>query len=72
MQNQMKMSKNIKSKTPMLDSFSRDVTKIALENKLDPIIGRDKEIERVSQILTRRKRIILFLLESLELVRQQL
>ena len=56
MQNQMKMSKNIKSKTPMLDSFSRDVTKIALENKLDPIIGRDKEIERVSQILTRRKK----------------
>ena len=50
------MSKNIKSKTPMLDSFSRDVTKIALENKLDPIIGRDKEIERVSQILTRRKK----------------
>ena len=56
MQNQMKMSKNIKSKTPMLDSFSRDITKIALENKLDPIIGRDKEIERVSQILTRRKK----------------
>ena len=52
----MKMNKNIKSKTPMLDSFSRDVTRIALENKLDPIIGRDKEIERVSQILTRRKK----------------
>ena len=56
MQNQMEMNKNIKSKTPMLDSFSRDITKIALENKLDPIIGRDKEIERVSQILTRRKK----------------
>tara|TARA_Y100000996_G_scaffold11439_1_gene9269 strand:+ start:185 stop:2182 length:1998 start_codon:yes stop_codon:yes gene_type:complete len=56
MQNQIEMNKNIKSKTPMLDSFSRDITKIALENKLDPIIGRDKEIERVSQILTRRKK----------------
>tara|TARA_Y100000768_G_scaffold368863_1_gene333238 strand:- start:4249 stop:6234 length:1986 start_codon:yes stop_codon:yes gene_type:complete len=56
MQNQIKMNKNVKSKTPMLDSFSRDITKIALENKLDPIIGRDKEIERVSQILTRRKK----------------
>ena len=49
MQNHMKMNKNVKSKTPMLDSFSRDVTRIALENKLDPIIGRDKEIERVSK-----------------------
>ena len=39
----------------MLDSFSRDITKLALENKLDPIIGRDREIERLSQILTRRK-----------------
>ena len=56
MVNQIKVNKNSKSKTPMLDSFSRDVTKIALENKLDPIIGRDKEIERVSQILTRRKK----------------
>ena len=56
MANQIKVNKNSKSKTPMLDSFSRDVTKIALENKLDPIIGRDKEIERVSQILTRRKK----------------
>ncbi len=56
MVNKIKVSKNDKSSTPMLDSFSRDVTKIALENKLDPIIGRDQEIERVSQILTRRKK----------------
>jgi ATP-dependent Clp protease ATP-binding subunit ClpC len=47
---------NQKSKTPVLDSFSRDVTKMAEENLLDPIIGREEEIERVSQILSRRKK----------------
>lgn len=45
-----------KSKTPVLDSFSRDVTKLAEEDALDPIVGRDEEIERVSQILSRRKK----------------
>jgi ATP-dependent Clp protease ATP-binding subunit ClpC len=45
-----------KSKTPVLDSFSRDLTKLAEEGKIDPIIGRDKEIERVSQILSRKKK----------------
>ncbi len=45
-----------KSKTPVLDNFGRDVTKLAEEGKLDPIIGRDREIERVSQILSRRKK----------------
>ncbi|HHM21849.1 MAG TPA: ATP-dependent Clp protease ATP-binding subunit, partial [Bacteroidetes bacterium] len=45
-----------KSRTPVLDNFGRDVTKLAEEGKLDPIIGRDKEIERVSQILSRRKK----------------
>lgn len=44
------------SKTPILDAFSRDLTKNALEGKLDPIVGREKEIERVSQILSRRKK----------------
>jgi ATP-dependent Clp protease ATP-binding subunit ClpC len=44
------------SKTPTLDSFSRDYTKAAEEKKLDPVIGRDKEIERLSQILSRRKK----------------
>jgi ATP-dependent Clp protease ATP-binding subunit ClpC len=44
------------SKTPVLDTFSRDLTKIAQEGRIDPIIGRDKEIERVSQILSRRKK----------------
>jgi ATP-dependent Clp protease ATP-binding subunit ClpC len=45
-----------KSKTPVLDTFSRDLTKLAEESKIDPIIGREKEIERVSQILARRKK----------------
>ncbi len=45
-----------KSKTPVLDNFGRDVTKLAEEGKLDPIIGRENEIERVSQILSRRKK----------------
>jgi ATP-dependent Clp protease ATP-binding subunit ClpC len=45
-----------KSKTPVLDSFSRDLTKLAEEGKLDPVVGRDKEILRVSQILARKKK----------------
>lgn len=45
-----------KSKTPVLDTYSRDLTKMAEEGKLDAIIGREKEIERVSQILSRRKK----------------
>ena len=45
-----------KSKTPILDSFSRDLTRAAEEGKIDPIIGRDKEVERVSQILSRKKK----------------
>ena len=45
-----------KSKTPVLDNFGRDLTQMAVENKLDPVVGREKEIERVSQILSRRKK----------------
>lgn len=45
-----------KSKTPVLDNFGRDLTKAAEDDKLDPIVGREKEIERVSQILSRRKK----------------
>ncbi|GLU45431.1 ATP-dependent Clp protease ATP-binding subunit [Allomuricauda sp. NBRC 101325] len=45
-----------KSKTPVLDNFGRDLTKLAEENRLDPVVGREKEIERVSQILSRRKK----------------
>jgi ATP-dependent Clp protease ATP-binding subunit ClpC len=48
--------KGVKSKTPVLDNFGRDLTKFAEENKLDPVVGRSKEIERVSQILSRRKK----------------
>ena len=45
-----------KSKTPVLDNFGRDLTKMAEVGRLDPIVGREKEIERVSQILSRRKK----------------
>lgn len=45
-----------KSKTPVLDNFGRDLTKMGEDGKLDPIVGREKEIERVSQILSRRKK----------------
>ncbi len=45
-----------KSRTPVLDNFGRDLTKLAEEDKLDPIVGREKEIERVAQILSRRKK----------------
>ncbi len=47
---------NKKSKTPVLDNFGRDLTALAEEDKLDPVVGREKEIERVSQILSRRKK----------------
>jgi ATP-dependent Clp protease ATP-binding subunit ClpC len=45
-----------KSKTPVLDNFGRDLTLLAQEDKLDPVVGRQKEIERISQILSRRKK----------------
>ncbi|MFM7730178.1 MAG: Clp protease N-terminal domain-containing protein, partial [Flavobacteriales bacterium] len=51
-----KKSGDSKSKTPVLDNFGRDLTKLAEEGKLDPIVGREKEIERVSQVLSRRKK----------------
>ena len=47
---------NSKSRTPVLDNFGRDITALAEEGRLDPIIGRENEIERVSQILSRRKK----------------
>ena len=46
----------IKSRAPLFDNFGRDLTSLAIENKLDPVIGRSKEIERVSQVLSRRKK----------------
>jgi ATP-dependent Clp protease ATP-binding subunit ClpC len=45
-----------RTKTPVLDNFGRDLTKMAADDKLDPIVGREKEIERVSQVLSRRKK----------------
>ena len=45
-----------KSKTPVLDNFGRDLTAMAEQGKLDPVVGREKEIQRVSQILSRRKK----------------
>ena len=51
-----KAAESGKSRTPVLDNFGRDLTKLAEENKLDPVVGREKEIERVSQILSRRKK----------------
>ena len=54
--NQGSGKSNKKSKTPVLDNFGRDLTALAEEGKLDPVVGRGKEIERVSQILSRRKK----------------
>jgi len=53
---QSKGKTNKKSKTPVLDNFGRDLTVLAEEGKLDPVVGREKEIQRVSQILSRRKK----------------
>ena len=54
-QSQSKRSKK-GSKTPVLDNFSRDLTQLALEGDIDPIIGRDKEVLRIAQILSRKKK----------------
>ena len=51
-----KKTSNIKSKTPVLDNFGRDLTRAAEENRLDPIVGRERELERIAQILSRRKK----------------
>ncbi|MCB0747356.1 MAG: ATP-dependent Clp protease ATP-binding subunit [Ignavibacteriae bacterium] len=48
--------KSERTKTPVLDNFGRDLTKLAGEEKLDPVVGREKEIERVTQVLSRRKK----------------
>jgi ATP-dependent Clp protease ATP-binding subunit ClpC len=52
--NPRKVRKN--SETPILDNFSRDLTRLAEEGKIDPVIGRDKEVKRISQILSRKKK----------------
>ncbi len=48
--------KTERTKTPVLDNFGRDLTKMAADDKLDPVVGREKEIERVAQVLSRRKK----------------
>jgi ATP-dependent Clp protease ATP-binding subunit ClpC len=55
-QQKSKQATGGKSKTPVLDNFGRDITRLAEAGTLDPIVGREKEIERVSQILSRRKK----------------
>ena len=49
-------AKSAQSDTPVLDNFGTDITRAALENRLDPVVGREKEIERIAQILSRRKK----------------
>lgn len=51
-----KKPQDSKSKTPVLDNFGRDITKAAEEGRLDPIVGREKELERIAQVLSRRKK----------------
>lgn len=47
-------SRKVKTKTPLLDEYARDLTALAVKGELDPVIGRDEEIERIIQILARR------------------
>jgi ATP-dependent Clp protease ATP-binding subunit ClpC len=54
--NTARKTSDSKSKTPVLDNFGRDITKAAEEGRLDPIVGREKELERIAQILSRRKK----------------
>ena len=54
--NSKKNNPNQKTNTPVLDNFGKDLTAMAMQGKLDPVVGRFKEIERVSQILSRRKK----------------
>jgi len=70
--NQNKGKGNENSSTPVLDNFSRDLIKLAEEGKLDPVIGREREITRIAQILSRRKRITQSLLANQVVVKQQL
>ena len=55
-QKKQEQKRGERTKTPVLDNFGRDITRLAVEDKLDPIIGREKEIERVAQVLSRRKK----------------
>ena len=50
------------STTPILDNFSRDLNKLAEEGKIDPVIGRDKEVKRIAQILSRKKNMVMWVI----------
>ena len=67
-----KVNKKTDGGTPVLDNFSKDLNKLAQEGKLDPVIGRKKEILRIAQILSRRKKIIQLLLVNLAQVKRRL
>ncbi len=54
--NENKKNKSSDNGTPVLDNFSRDLIKLAEEGKLDPVVGREREITRIAQILSRRKK----------------
>jgi ATP-dependent Clp protease ATP-binding subunit ClpA len=58
--------------TPVLDNFSKDLIKAAEQGKLDPVIGRQKEILRIAQVLSRRKKITQLLLVNQVLVKRRL
>ena len=49
-------NKRTNSTTPILDNFSRDLIKLAEEGKIDPVVGREKEVKRITQILSRKKK----------------
>ena len=55
-QTDRKKGKKGESKTPVLDNFSRDLTALAAEHALDPVVGREKEVKRIAQILSRKKK----------------
>lgn len=55
-EDEIKQSVKSNSATPVLDTYGVDLTKLALEGKIDPVVGREKEIDRIAQILSRRKK----------------
>ena len=60
--NKGKQKNQTNSQTPVLDNFSRDLIKLAQDGKLDPVVGRENEIIRIAQILSRRKKKVAFIL----------
>lgn len=71
-QGKSKLKQASASDTPVLDNFSKDLMKLASEGKLDPVIGREREIDRIAQILSRRKKNNPIIIGELVVVKQQL